>query len=588
MALSGDTLAVGVLDDSCSTSIATVAATDDGCSAAGAVHVLTRAGVTWTFQAYIKAPNAEAEDYFGSSVALSGDTLVVGTTAEDSCSISMTDNGCSGAGAVYVYTRAGVAWSFQAYIKAPNARSNTNFAASVALSGDTLAVGASWEDSCSTSITTVAATDFDTSCSTGATYVFTRAGAMWTLQAYIKASTGNARSGDKFGSSTALSGNTLAVGAKWEGSCSAGISMVAPTSSSSSNCWKTGAVHVFTRSGVTWTFQAYIKAPSPTQRDYFGSSMALSGDTLAVGAPSDEPHFTGRIGGTGATYVFTRAGTTWTLQAYINAPNAGASDNFGQSMALSGDTLAVGAPHESSCSTSIATVAATDDGCSSAGAAYTFTRAGATWTPQAYIKAPNAGASDNFANAMAFSGGTLVVGAYAETSCLPLVGLSLPPSTQDSCNDAGAAYVFAPPCNAGSFPDPSFTAITCTQCPPGSVQPEQLAGYLPCNNCSRGYQQPLAGQTTCEICQAGTYAEDEAQATCTPCPAGRRQPLLGQVLALSCLVCDAGTYASASSAVCTPCPADHFAGIGATECTPCYRGFDCTTGQLVSCNLGAH
>ena len=134
-----------------------------------------RVGITWLFAAYLKAPNADPWDYFGISVALDGDTLIVGATREDSCSTTpvstttSTDHGCSDAGAAYVYDRVGGTWRFTAYLKAPNAGQDDSFGASVAIDGHTFIVGAHNEGSCSVdSSQTVAG---DNSCpSAGAVY----------------------------------------------------------------------------------------------------------------------------------------------------------------------------------------------------------------------------------------------------------------------------------------------------------------------------------------------------------------------------------------------------------------------------------
>ncbi|KAL1495128.1 hypothetical protein AB1Y20_016995 [Prymnesium parvum] len=450
MALSGDTLAVGAFDDdSCATGVTTTAATvatDNGCGGAGAVYVFTLSFPTWTLQAYVKAPAVPASDRFGDSVALSGDTLAVGAYLEDSCATGVsttpaTDDGCSSAGAVYVYTRSGTTWTFEAYVKAPAVTADDNFGDSLALSGNTLAVGAYSEDSCATGVSTTAATD-DGCDGAGAAYVYTRSGTTWTFEAYVKAPV--VSSGDSFGGSLALSGDTLAVGAYSEDSCATGVST---TTATDDGCSSAGAVYVYTRSGTTWTFEAYVKAPVVTSGDSFSGSVALSGDTLAVTAYGEDSCATGVSTTTatddgcdtaGAAYVYTRSGTTWTFEAYVKAPDVTASDSFGDSLALSGNTLAVGAYGEDSCATGVSTTAATDDGCSVAGAAYVYTRSGTTWTFEAYVKAPAVTSSDYFGRSVALSGDTLAVGAYFEDSCA--TGVSTTAATDDGCSNTGAAY----------------------------------------------------------------------------------------------------------------------------------------------------
>jgi hypothetical protein len=274
VALSGDTLAVGVYnEDSNATGIGGDEA-DNSASDSGAVYVFTRTGATWSQQAYIKSSNTGTTDYFGRSVALSGDTLAVGAYGEASNTTGIdgnqADNSAPGSGAVYVFTRTGTTWSQQAYIKASNAEAYDYFGYSVALSGDTLAVGAYAEAGGS-----------------GAAYVFTRTGATWSQQAYIKAS--NTGAIDFFGTSVALSGDTLVVGAEGEASNATGIG----GDQADNSALNSGAVYMFTRTGATWNQQAYIKASNTGANDFFGVSVALSGDTLAVGAICESSSATG-------------------------------------------------------------------------------------------------------------------------------------------------------------------------------------------------------------------------------------------------------------------------------------------------------
>ena len=166
-----------------------------------------------------------------------------------------------------------------------------------------------------------------------------------------------------FGRSIALSGDgdTLAVGAPLEDS----NTTVIGGNQADNSATYSGAVYVFTRSGTTWSQQAYVKASNTDASDRFGVSVALSGDgdTLAVGAYEERSNATGingnqadnSAGDSGAVYVFTRSGTTWSQQAYVKASNTDASDEFGVSVALSGDgtTLAVGAYLEGSNATGI-------------------------------------------------------------------------------------------------------------------------------------------------------------------------------------------------------------------------------------------
>ena len=258
----------------------------------------------------------------------------------------------------------------QAYVKASNAEAGDAFGFAVALSGDgnTLAVGVPSEASAAIGIGGNQADN--TAASAGAVYVYTRSGTIWTQQAYIKAS--NTEAGDRFGASVALSsdGNTLAVGATGEGSALTGVTPGIVDETTAGNAAPgAGAVYVLTRSAGTWSQQAYVKASNTGAADNFGSSVALSGDgsTLAVGAIGED----GSAAEAGAVYVYTRSGTTWTQQAYVKASNAGAGDHFGTSAALSsdGNTLAVGATGEDSSAIGIGGNQA-DNSATNAGAAY--------------------------------------------------------------------------------------------------------------------------------------------------------------------------------------------------------------------------
>jgi len=371
-------------------------------------------------QAYVKASNTEEYDQFGQSVAVSGNTLAVGAIGEDSDATGVNgnqaDNTVESAGAVYVYIRdSGGSWTQQAYIKASNTEIGDGFGFCVALSGDTLAVGAPYEDSSSTGVN-----NDDTNNAapgSGAVYVFTRdAGGTWSQQAYIKAS--NTDVNDEFGTSVALYGDTLSVGAPVEGSTATGVN----GNQTINTAGLAGAVYVFTRTAGTWTQQAYIKASNTESGDEFGTSVALFGDTLAVGAPFEDSSSTGVNGdGTnnlavysGAVYVFTRTAGTWSHQAYVKASNTELDDNFGTSVALSSNTLVVGAPFENSAATGVNGNQA-DNSAINAGAAYVFTRdGGGTWSQQAYIKASYVDGGDQFGYSTALSDDHLAVGAWVE------------------------------------------------------------------------------------------------------------------------------------------------------------------------------
>jgi trimeric autotransporter adhesin len=255
--------------------------------------------VAWMAAGPLTASNAGEDDHFGAGNALTGvalqvsrdgRTLAVAAPHEDSAASGINgnqkDDSAFDAGAVYMFTQTGSGWAHQAYLKASNAQSGDQFGFAVALSGDgnTLAVGANFEDSGAAGINGNQADE--SANGAGAVYVFVRSGATWTQQAYIKAS--NAGEGDRFGYSLALSdeGNTLSVGTIGEDSGSTGTS----GNQADNSAQQAGAVYVFTRSGATWTQQAYLKASNTQAGDMFGFCVALSadGNTLGVCAYDED------------------------------------------------------------------------------------------------------------------------------------------------------------------------------------------------------------------------------------------------------------------------------------------------------------
>ncbi len=365
-------------------------------------------------QAYLKASNTGAGDYFGQSVAISGDTVVVGAIFEDSSATGVngnqSDNAGVNSGAAYVFVRNGNYWTQQAYLKASNTGADDDFGKSVAISGDTIVVGADFEDSSATGIN--GNQTLNNANNSGAAYVFVRNGTAWTQQAYLKAS--NTGAGDLFGSTVAISGDTIVVGAFREDSSATGVN----GNDADNSATDSGAAYVFTRTGVTWTQQAYLKASNTEATDYFGESVAISGDTIVVGGEGEDSNATGVNGNqadnsasiAGAGYVFVRDGTNWSQQAYLKASNTESADSFGYAVAISGDTILVGALGEDSSAGEV-NGSQNNNNSYGSGAAYVFVRDGTNWAQQAYLKAPSPEVGANFGYAVGLAGGVAVVGA---------------------------------------------------------------------------------------------------------------------------------------------------------------------------------
>ncbi|MFZ1702183.1 MAG: FG-GAP-like repeat-containing protein [Pyrinomonadaceae bacterium] len=454
VAISADTVVVGAEEEDSNATGVNGDQNNNLAGNSGAAYVFIRSGATWSQQAYLKPSNTDAGDRFGFSIAISGDTIVISASLEDSNATGVngdqSNNSASEAGAAYVFTRSGTTWSQQAYLKASNTAAFDRFGNSVSVSGDTVVVGAFAEDS---NATGVGGDQSNNSASNaGAAYVFTRSGTTWTQQAYLKAS--NTESGDTFGETVSVSGDTVVVGADAEDSSATGVDGDQGSNSSGNS----GATYVFTRSGSTWSQQAYLKASNTGADDRFGTRVSVSGDTVVVVADAEDSNATSVNGdqgdnsapNSGAAYIFTRSGTTWTQQAYLKASNAEAGDGFGDSVAVSGDTVVLGVRLEDSNATGV-NGDQNNNSAGNSGAAYVFSRSGTTWTQQAYLKASNTGILDQFGLSVAVSGDTVVVGAFNEDSNATGVNGDQSDNSEPA---SGAAYVFG----GGGGPTPTPTA----------------------------------------------------------------------------------------------------------------------------------
>jgi hypothetical protein len=357
-------------------------------------------------QAKLTAQGGVAGDQFGYSVAIYRSTAVVGAPGRN-----------SDTGAAYVFVDSGKGWFRQKTLTAPDATRGEKFGWSVAIYGSTAIVGAPGKSS-----------------NTGAAYKFVQSGTAWTQQAELTASVGT---GNQFGYSVALWGDDVGdwwvvVGAPGQNSntgaaylfsstgpgCPCQQSLIASDgtandrfgSSVAMDGWPVvigapghnsgaGAAYVFGQDGSLWT---ELTASDGAASDEFGSSVAVSGSAAVVGA-------LGRNSDRGAAYVFYQAGSTWSQQAKLTASDGAANDRFGVSVAIVGSTAVVGASNNNS----------------STGAAYVFLRSGTAWSQQAKLVASDAAANDDFGSSVAVSGSVAVVGAPVEAT------------------STGAGYVFA-------------------------------------------------------------------------------------------------------------------------------------------------
>ena len=346
----------------------------DGLSAADWAQIKSQlapeAIATWDEQAKLTASDAAAKDGFGGSVAVSGNTVVVGAPLDS--------EGGWDSGSAYVFVRSGGSWNQQAKLTASDPAIGDRFGWAVAVNGDTAVVGAPYKG---------------THNDTGSAYVFVRSGESWSQEAKLTASGSNRERW--FGYSIAISGDTAVVGAPYD----------------DDNGDESGSAYIFVRNETSWSQQAKLTASDAVTDDYFGSSVAVSSDTAVIGALWSDNNGID----SGSAYVFVRSGMSWSEQAKLIASDSGANDWFGFPVAISGDTAVISAPRD-------------DDNGTDSGSAYIFVRSGEIWSQEAKLTANDAAAEDFFGGSVVVSGDTIVVGV--------------------SGNDAGgansgAAYVFS-------------------------------------------------------------------------------------------------------------------------------------------------
>jgi len=365
---------------------------------------------------YFKASNTNNNDRFGTSVAISGNTMVIGAPEEDSNGDEL-DNSMVKSGAVYVFIKSANGWHQQAYLKASNIGGNDYFGVSVAIYDNTIVVGAIGESSNTSGINGNQSND--SSINSGAAYVYTRNNNNWSQQAYLKAS--NTGMEDAFGTAVGVYENTIVVGAIGEAD-------------------NAGAAYVFKRTNNLWSQDAFIKASNPDSDDQFGISVAISSRTIAIGADGEQSNATGINGNEannstpnfGAVYIFINENNNWSQQAYIKASVAASNNYFGKSVDIDGDNLVIGAWGES-----------TDfngNSATHAGSAYAFSRNEGIWSQTTLLKGHNTGSGDSFGWSVAISDHNLIIGANGESSS----AINIDGDGDDnSVNDSGAAYVFS-------------------------------------------------------------------------------------------------------------------------------------------------
>ena len=401
----------------------------------GSAYVFEKVGGVWMQTAKLNASDGVTNDQFGLSAAISGDTAVIGAWSDD-------DFG-NDSGAAYVFERVAGVWTQTAKLTDADGAEGDGFGWSVALSGETMVIGALWDD--------------DLSINSGSAFVFEKLAGVWTQTGKL-----NEPGGGEFGDSVAVSADRIVIGSRFDD--------------------RQGAAYVYERVVGVWMQVAKLTASDGDFSDLFGNSVAVSGDTAVIGAWFDDD-----LGSTsGSAYVFERVAGIWTQTAKLNADDGAAGDAFGRAVALSGATAVIGSSG--------------DDLGIDSGSAYVFEKVGGAWTQTAKLNADDGAAGDGFGGSISVSGATALIAA---------------PSDDDQGGGSGSAYVFL---LAGSDSDGDGVIDDCDNCAlPNPAQED-------CDHNGIGDVCDLAdcpGDPPCSDCNANDIPDvcDISSGTSTDCNA---------------------------------------------------------------------
>ena len=352
----------------------------------GKVYVFTNSSGTWTETQQLTAtpsiaPPPNWTDFFGWSLSLSGDSLLVGAP-------EVFNPMFGPVGAAYVFVRDGDTWVQQQELLDAGAGTFDWVGSAVALAGDTAFVGSPNHDG-----------------TQGTVYVFTRSGTSWSEGTALVASDGTSGDSHQFGGAVKFNGTTLLIGA--------------PGPDYTSGAYAPGEAYVFTNSGGTWTETEILQPDDSADGDQFGFSLAIEGTTLLIGAPAAD---VGANVHQGAGYVFDGSGGSFVQTHKIFADDGVAYDQFGQSVAMSGDTALIGMWSHNDDPT-------TPPAPPKPGSVYLFSAARDSWTQSDKLTASDATDGDSFGWDVGVDGTTLLVGAQRTVGANAF---------------QGAAYVYTP------------------------------------------------------------------------------------------------------------------------------------------------
>ena len=365
----GDSFGISVAIDG-NTAVVGAYQNDSNGTDCGAAYVYELSGSQWLQRQKLTPSDGSPGGNFGRSVAIEANTIVVGSYNGDSNEPNT--------GSAYIFTRADALWSQQQKITAPDANIGDRFGDSVSISNDTIVIGA-----------------YGDAAFIGSAYVFVKFGSSWAMQQKLTPSDANV--GDHFGYSVAIDADTIIVGAH---------------KSNHLGLDDTGSAYIFTRNAGLWSQQTVLYASDAGYTNYFGWSVALDGNYAVIGAYECDIVDVDKAG---AAYVFSKIDSNWVEQQKLfDADDPCNGEDFGWSVAIKNDTILVGCTCDSL-------------GGKQTGSVFEFVRSGPAWLQSARLTASDLNDEDKFGSSVALSGSHIIVGA---------------PYNFNNGKSTGSAYIF--------------------------------------------------------------------------------------------------------------------------------------------------
>ncbi|MFH1509218.1 MAG: FG-GAP repeat protein [bacterium] len=369
----------------------------------GSAYLFHYANGAWTQEQKLFASDGGQNDAFGSSVSIKGDVCIVGAHGHGII------HGTNASGAVFVFKKDESEWVEDTELRASDAQPSDYLGYSVSFDGDCVIAGAHGDD--------------DNGPDSGSAYVFRYDGMSWTEEQKLTASDGQTQ--DYFGQAVAIDGDLAVVGA-WATDESGPYS---------------GSAYIFHFDGESWIEEQKLTANDASAEDHFGSAVSISGNLVVIGAYVDDDMGTS----SGSAYAFRRNGTTWIQENKFVASDGEPNDELGYSVAVSPHFAILGARHD-------------NDTDAHAGSVYVYGWNGTGWIEEDKILASDGAVNDWFGSAVSLSGYNVAVGAWGNDE----IG-----------TDSGAAYI------CSTF-NPDYKVISADlEClPPAGILPFDVDFYI--------------------------------------------------------------------------------------------------------------